>query len=1580
MTESANTTPIDTIACCSPSAVVALGASAGGLEAFREFFSHTPSDSGLSFVIVHHQDPNNPNLVPELLSSHTALPVHEAKDGIRLEPNSVYVIPPSALLGLEQGRLRVTPTPSSALRNSINSFFRALAEDQGHSAVAIVLSGIGSDGALGLKAVKAHGGLTLAQSPESARYDAMPRRAVMTGLVDHVLPAHAMPAKLIEYATHLQSLRAGPRLLDGELDGRLEELLGAIRDDTGHDFRQYKRATLLRRIQRRLQVEQLSSIDAYLKLLRTDPSRRDQLVRDLLVGVTEFFRDAEAFEALATLVLQPLVAKGPPEIRIWVPGCATGEEAYSIAILLAEACDATQQRPRAQIFATDLDERALEHARAGRYGASIEPAVGAERLARFFSREGEEYAVGDRIRGMCIFSQHDLLRDPPFSRLDLVSCKNLLIYFQPDLQQRVLDLFHYALADGGHLVLGPSESVSSRAELFVALDKRFKIFARKPAFLHTRPDFFGEQLGRALRKTGEALRHPGAGEQVLARTLEAVLVEQFAPPAIVVNELGDVVYLLGKTGKFLEPPAGAMTAGAVNLVRRQIRPVVRAALQEAFRTRELVTHSGLRIDTTTGPELFELAVRPLSELPAAGLFAVVFRELGPLPTESASRQPETELERTVQQLKRELESSKHRLQTTIEELETSNEELRSTNEELLGMNEELQSLNEQFQTINLERKSKLQELDAANGDLDNLLRSTQIATLFLDSSLRIRRFTPALAGVFHVIDGDLGRPITDLAARFEPTLLPLDAREVLRTLTMIEREVVLENGDPYIMRTTPYRTLDNLIDGVVVTFVEIGMLKQAEESRARLAAIIEGASEAVIGKTLDGTIVSWNPAAESIYGYRAEEMLGKSIYTLIPPDRAAELEAIIERLRGGQRVPRFETERVRKDGGRVSVSLTISPIRDSAGSVIGASAISRDVTLERQAARALNASEQRYRSLVAATSAVVWTTDPSGAFGGEQQSWQGFTGQTPEQYRGWGWLQALHADDRVRVRDAWRIAVFERSIFETGFRIFSAAHATHRHVAARAVPVLDESGQAREWIGTLSDVTAEREAVETLRVRADELRAVIDGSAAGIVEADATGRILRSNRRFAEMTRFAPEELVGMRLAELSHPDDRDKNSVFLEHVIQQRLPGYSGERRLMKKNGEVFFAQLSASILRDASGAATRLIGVLQDMTERKLAETELARAKHAAEQASRAKDQFLAVLSHELRTPLTPVLAAVGKLEKTETLTPEGRDTLGMIQRNVELEARLIDDLLDLTRISRGRLSLRFEVADASSVMAQALEIVSNEVEEKSLRLEPLLEEGCLVKADTARLQQVFWNLLKNAVKFTPTGGMIRVRCRHDLEGRVVTEVSDTGIGIDRKLLPHVFEAFEQGEGQREGLGLGLAISRALVQLHGGALAAESAGTGRGATFRVALPATSEPASAGRRRPETPLEPSRNGLSILLVEDHADSALLMRELLELSGHEVVQAASLAEARAAAEGRVFDLLLSDLGLPDGSGLELVRALRESGSARHAIALSGYGMEDDVRRSREAGFEEHLVKPVNPRDLDETIRRITKKA
>lgn len=868
------------------------------------------------------------------------------------------------------------------------------------------------------------------------------------------------------------------------------------------------------------------------------------------------------------------------------------------------------------------------------------------------------------------------------------------------------------------------------------------------------------------------------------------------------------------------------------------------------------------------------------------------------------------------------------------------------------------------------------ELDTLRSDLDNLLRSTRIPVLFLDSGLRIRRFTPAAADVLGLADSDVGRPIAHIAAGFDASPLALDAQEVLRTLAAKEREVALEDGSAsYVLRTTPYRTLDNAIDGVVVTFVDVTGLEQAEEQRARLGAIVEGASEAIISKTLDGTLVSWNHAAEQMYGYTAEEALGRSVALIVPPDRMDELAGIFDTLRRGQPVPRFETERLTRDGRRLQVSLTVSPVLDASGKVVAASAIAHDIGAHKRAEQTLRASEARYRTLVAATSLVVWSADAGGAFAPDQPSWERFTGQSPEQYLGSGWLSAVHPEDRARVREAWQLAVGQRSAYQVCHRVWSAERRAYRHVVARAAPVLDDDGEAREWIGTLADVTTEHDALDVLRERAEELRALFENSAAGIVEADTEDRILRANRRFAEMTGYGIEELRGRSLTEITHPEDRERNRQLLRNTVAEQLPEYGGARRLRKKDGGTVHVQLSASVLKDAEGRPARVFAVLQDMTERRLTEEALTRAKHEAEGASRAKDQFLAVLSHELRTPLTPVLAATAKLERTEQLSDEGACTVRMIQRNIELEARLIDDLLDLTRISRGRMDLKLHVVDASAVLAQTLDIVSVELDAKNLSLETELQPGCFVKADSARLQQVFWNLIKNSVKFTPPGGTILVRCAQ-AGTRVLAEVRDSGVGIDEKLLPHVFDAFEQGDRGREGLGLGLAISRALVELHQGSIVAESAGPGRGATFRVELPSTLEAPDTQPPRPDTDPEVARPSISVLLVEDHADSAQLMRELLELSGHQVEQAASLEQALTVCQDRQFDLLLSDLGLPDGSGLELVRQLRETGSVRHAIALSGYGMEEDLRRSREAGFEEHLVKPVNPRDLDVTIRRI----
>ncbi len=887
--------------------VVGMGASAGGLEALQKFFNHMAPDSGVAFVIVQHLDPRHPTLMPELLGKTTRMSVEQVRDETPVQADHVYVIPPNASLTIEGGILRVRPPEGpQGLRMSIDRLFESLAQDQGHRAICLLFSGTGTDGTVGLRSVKEHGGMAMAQSPESAKHDSILRSAIGTGMVDYVLPPEEMPDRLVRYVAHLRELHeeAARGALFERSSADLASICALLRRKTGHDFSSYKTATLVRRIQRRMQVQQVSTVAAYVERLRHDSKEPEALFRDLLIGVTQFFRDPAAFESIGREVLPRLFehAGADGTVRIWTPGCATGEEAYSIAILVLEEMGRSGLRPRVQIFAGDIDEEALEFARQARYPDGIALHVTPERLQRFFVELPQGYQVAKEVRELCIFSLHNLIRDPPFSHLDLVVCRNLLIYLEADLQRHVTNLFHYALRRGGYLFLGPSESVSGPSDLFRTVDKKHRVFQRTETV--SLPDVkvpvtSVSAMVRPVRPWTP--RVPSAGQPEVVATLERVLLDHYAPAWVIVNAQGESIYFSPRTGRFLEPAAGSPTMDILGMARKGLRLDLRTALHKAVKTGEAVTHEGISVEANGQVQPINLVVRPLHELGHdPGLFLVVFQELGPAgppATAPAGESAEAAGDHVIQQLENELRVTKDHLQATVEEVESSNEELKSSNEELLSTNEELQSANEELQTskeelqsvneeletINAELGKKVEQLDTANSDLQNLLQSTRIPTLFLDNELRIKRFTDAATAVFRLIESDVGRPITDLAPRFEGDVLA-DLEEVRRTRSPRERQVRLVDGSAtFLMRILPYRRVDDVIDGEVLTFLDVTELNRALEQHARLASIVESSQDAIVGRSFDGVILTWNRGAEALFGYSEAEAVGSAAQ----PDRPA---------------------------------------------------------------------------------------------------------------------------------------------------------------------------------------------------------------------------------------------------------------------------------------------------------------------------------------------------------------------------------------------------------------------------------------------------------------------------------------------------------------------------------------------------------------------------------------------------------------------------------------------------------------------------------------------------------------------
>ena len=841
-----------------PFPVVGIGASAGGLRALENFFQSISPAPGMAFVIITHLAPDRKSLLNEILARHTTLKVEVAQDNQLVEKDKVYILPPGAILTIVDGRLRLQPTDAiDHQRKPIDIFFSSLARDQGEYAVGVVLSGSGADGVLGVKAIKEHGGVTLAQASNSSGpgFSGMPDSAIASGLVDFAIPVDAMASKLVENMGSFDAFEALVGRQRADDDGRAvaaaarEAICALLFSQTGHDFSGYKTRTFMRRVQRRMQARQCETVENYIAYLRENPDEAALLFRDLLINVTSFFRDKDAFAALEQAVIPRLFEKkGASDwVRVWTPGCATGEEAVSIAILMREHMAKLPVAPRVTIFATEIDEAALNAARAGRYPEALMEGVSPERRQRFFIADTGGYVVVKEVRDLCVFSAHDILRDPPFSRMDLISCRNLLIYFKAQAQGQMFPVFHYALRPHGFLFLGMSESIGRFTDLFEPLDKRHCLFQARDTGLPTRmpliankwrPASFGIHLPRAdSARSGSQLR----------QSVESRVLDQFAPPHVVVNDEGDIVYFSSRTGKWLEASPGAPSRQLLTMARNGLRLELRAALREAIETRRAVTRRNLKVESEHGgAELISLIVEPLSDsIGDRKLFLVLFDEQGRAPSAEEVAAKTANSADGAMAFEGELRETRDRLQSTIEEYETTLEELKSANEELVSLNEEmqssneelesskeeLQSLNEELQTVNHELSDKVEELDRANSDLRNVFVSTQIATVFLDRNLVIRTFTPSASELFSIIPTDAGRPLTDLATKLDYPELQADIRKVLDTGTLMERRVCTSGVEPlyYIARITPYHDAAGKISGVVATFVDISGLTRSEE-------------------------------------------------------------------------------------------------------------------------------------------------------------------------------------------------------------------------------------------------------------------------------------------------------------------------------------------------------------------------------------------------------------------------------------------------------------------------------------------------------------------------------------------------------------------------------------------------------------------------------------------------------------------------------------------------------------------------------------------------------------------------------
>jgi two-component system CheB/CheR fusion protein len=1495
-----------------PFLVVGIGASAGGLDPLRVFFEAAPASAGIAWVVVQHLPPERESLMADILGRHTAMPVRQIENGMTIEPDTVYVIRPGFTVTMPRGVFALgAPVEQRGHRRPVDDFFRSLAEVQKEKAVAVVLSGMGTNGTSGAQAVKAAGGLCLAQDPETAEFPSMPSSLIHAGYADQALRPAEIPAVLASYARQPyldpehEGRKNAERVVARELQ-HLQDVLAIIQRRTGRDFTGYRRPTVLRRIQRRMGLLAMQRLQEYAEHLAGHADEVISLANDLMINVTGFFRDPPAWEALRTAALRPLIA-GKNEnssFRAWIAACSSGEEAYTLAILLADEAERAGKRLDVKIFATDTAEKSLGLARAGVYPGGIESDVPLEFLDRYFDKDEHTYRVKKQIREMVVFASHDLLRDAPFSRIDLCTCRNLLIYLEPDLQRRVLAMMHFALRDGGYLFLGNSETLGAANGMFEPVSKKWRIYHRLAQ--SSRHTF--EVSPTPTRHLPQARRGDVPAVAALrpapAQALQQALLDEFTPPTLVVDRRDRIVFYHGDMTAYLTHPTGEPTYDLFELLRLAFQPIVREALRRASSQKQAVAAGGGE------PGTVKVTAAPLLSGRETEYFRITFEvaterhgaEVVTLRPKARMRpQPPAAPEQEDQELANELRLIRRELQQTIEAYEVSNEELKASNEEVLSINEELQSANEELETskeelqslneelitVNGQLQAKIHEIEESTNDLTNLLSSTDIAVLFLDPQLRVRRYTPAVHDLVDLIPADIGRPVVQLAQKFRGGDLIVDAKAVIARLIPQETETRSDSGKWYLRRTLPYRTADNRIDGVVVTFVDITARKLAEQalqaSQARLEATMEQMPAA--------TILVEPGSGKLLYGNR----------------KAAELFGL-----------RFPLP------------------------LIGSE----------------------------------WTHLVSS-------------------------LKTSHPDGRPYRMDEWPLA---RTLANCEAVVdeeieFRRADGELKAMLVGSSPVRSgDDGPVLACVASFWDISARRRAAQKLRESEDRLRLLIESAVDyAIFTTGLDGRVTSWNTGAERLLGWTESEALGMSGAQIFTPEDRATAQPEREMRTAAEKGVAQDERFHIRKDGSRFWASGSLTALLGPEGKVRGFAKIMRDHTERREAQRRVEQAlrssealRAAAEDANRAKDEFISTVSHELRTPLNTIRLWSKMLGSGKVPHENWGDGIRMMERAAVTQQQLIDDLLDVSRMATGKLRLNVQPSRLCEAIESAIDAVRPMAEARAVQLECSLDRKIgIVRADPERIQQVIWNLLANAIKFTPQGGRIdlaAVRVRDDVEVRV----TDTGIGIKAEFLPYVFERFRQAEAvtmrTHTGLGLGLSIAKQLVELHGGTIAASSEGEGRGAVFtvRLPMPRIKRPFDGAESAAANPEQARLDGLRVLLVEDDPGTREATQRLLEMHGAEVSVAESAKAAQDAYTAERPALLVCDIGLPGEDGYSLLKGLRKLETDRQlprvaALALTAFAREDDQKHALQAGFDRHLPKPVDPDTLLTTLAEMFSK-
>ncbi|MCA9973668.1 MAG: PAS domain-containing protein [Anaerolineales bacterium] len=1211
--------------------IVGVGTSAGGLEALEKFFTHMPPDNQMAFVVIQHLSPDYESHMVELLSKYTPLKVHEARDGVKVEPENIYLIPRRKNMTIFKGKLYLVESGrSQGLNLPIDIFFESLAKDRSEKAIGIILSGTGSDGTRGIRAIKEMGGMVMVQD-ESARFDGMPRSAISTQLVDYVLPPHAMPPSLLSYIKHPylnRDLSLQPAIADDQVP--LEKLFAILRNRTGIDFSDYKPNTVLRRIARRMSINQIDELSDYVRFLEHASAESQLLYKEFLISVTRFFRDPEAFDILKRDIVPELFKGKRPQdqIRIWVPGCATGEEAYSLAILFQEYMQETGVHADVKIFATDIDQDALDVASRGVYPESTLADISFERLRDFFIKRGDSYEILRHVRASVVFAYQNLVKDPPFSRIDLVSCRNLLIYLQPHLQKSVMGLFQFALRPQGYLLLGSSETVGDFSNVFTSHNNRWKIYRydgdTPPPLRHSLGPMMADLRPSLPPKTPRAVA--ASADWHSSDTILRHLVEQMLPPCVVIDERQTVIHAFGDVRQYLEAPIGyQVNLNIMNMVRAELTLPLSTALHRTMQNQETVTYNHIRLEETAGVHYINLTTRQFWERNnRQRLILVQFEESAYQPVEADSSETfdlNQSAAQRIDDLEHQLQYTKENLQATIEELETSNEELQATNEELLAANEELQSTNEELQsvneeltTVNNEYQLKIRELTHLNNDINNLLSATDIGTIFLDGNLTVRRFTPAVQGTVNLIAQDVDRPFKHISHNLIGIDLHAYAERVLESKTGVEREAHSQNGNVYLLKLSPYLTHTHQADGVVISLIDITRRRHAEQEtddyRSRLDMAMQAGNLAWWEIDVPSGQITFNRRKTDLLGYAATNFTHYSDFTrlLHPDDYDPAMAAMRQHFEGI--APTYQIiYRIRHQDGAYRWFQDIGQVvaRDAAGAPLTVTGIVIDITDLKQAEE----ERQRHRQTqaeLARSQAILSQTRHVASFGHwelnlttDQLHWSPevhtIFGTVPERFDGTyaAFLECVHPDDRAAVEQVYRDSITSRTPYHVKHRIL-LADGTVKRVSEWGETFFDENGRATHSVGLVQELSVLDDSalpapLQNALAGSDDIFIITDPNLPG-------NPIVYVNAAFEKHTGYLAVEVIGQNPRLLQNGDMDQPGLDTLRQALAAGMPGQAVVRNY-RKDGTPFSNNVAIYPLKNTAGHIVRWLGIQREVAE---------------------------------------------------------------------------------------------------------------------------------------------------------------------------------------------------------------------------------------------------------------------------------------------------------------------------------------------------------------------------------------------